>query len=471
MSLHYYKKVLLLFGIALNIAIVSLSQQSFDSLNSYLSSLNFRGPINGRYYSTKIASLKEELSCEASNHNYLWYKHSLIVQIDGSGKIYKMDSSKAGFNRIDNTCYEGYNFGAFTFVKNDSLFSLGGYGFWMFNGMLRWFDSQNGQWYVIPTNKEIPLMRTATSTFYYDEKGKHIYVIYQNLKQLNQDETFKLDPNFYVQCLDLKSNKWWDESKILNSSKIKSISPLYISGVFHTQYGLLTIYNDEVIFLDFNNNCFLDITSETKSKIYNKLVAGPDWMLFVKENYLIFYNPKNYKADSIYLDQKNLLPTGIKIFSNDDIHKTINIPTWVPFILILTLIFLLIFTVFLLRRKSIQKVNLYTDNKNQAELIITNSKSFKENLTISESLLLNLLIENAEKDSMTSINSINHSIGIANKPLKIQNNIRAAAIQMINKKFMVYSGCNDELIQKDRTEFDKRIFEYFLQKKYISKIK
>ena len=72
---------------------------------------------------------------------------------------------------------------------------------------------------------------------------------------------------------------------------------------------------------------------------------------------------------------------------------------------------------------------------------------------------------------MTSVNSVNEVLGISRKDVKSQNNIRAAALQMINHKFIAYSGLNDELILKQRTEFDKRFFEYFIHTKYVQKVK
>ncbi|MEN9697049.1 MAG: hypothetical protein RLZ56_470 [Bacteroidota bacterium] len=449
------------------------AQQKFDSLEQYLTSLHFNGPINGRYYTTKIASLPEELHCEASKHNYLWLKNKLVVQIDGSGKLYGLDNTKKGFVRMDNTCYEGYNFGAFTFVKNDSIFSLGGYGFWVFNGMLRCYDSQNGQWYVIPSNKDLPLMRTNTSSYYYDVKDKKIYVIYQNVKQLNQDESYQLDAKIYVQCIDLRNNKWWEHPKILNTSKIKSITPLLISGVFHTEQGLLTVYNDELLLIDFKNNHFLDIKPETKNKIYNKLVSGAEWVLFRKDDYLIFYNSTTNKADSIRFNKNDLLATQQPVYFDSDSKYQINLnmSIWMLGIIIIIALFFIVVIIYKLRKRGANNNGHSVENKHAVDPVINHSKTFQENLSVAESLLLQLLIENAHKEVMTSINHINHALGIAQKPLKIQNNIRAAAIQMINKKFMVFSGCNDELIQKERTEFDKRIFEYFLQKKYINKLK
>ena len=72
---------------------------------------------------------------------------------------------------------------------------------------------------------------------------------------------------------------------------------------------------------------------------------------------------------------------------------------------------------------------------------------------------------------MTSVNQMNQVMDIEKKPIKIQNNLRAAMVLMINKKFMVYSGTQDELLEKHRTEFDKRFFEYTVKRKLLNKIK
>ena len=74
-------------------------------------------------------------------------------------------------------------------------------------------------------------------------------------------------------------------------------------------------------------------------------------------------------------------------------------------------------------------------------------------------------------DVMTSVNQMNQVLGLGKKPVKIQNNLRAAAVLMINKKFKAYSDFPDDLLEKHRTEFDKRFFEYNILRKYLSKIR
>jgi hypothetical protein len=96
---------------------------------------------------------------------------------------------------------------------------------------------------------------------------------------------------------------------------------------------------------------------------------------------------------------------------------------------------------------------------------------FSETLSAVEKSLLDLILKNSSNGNMTSVNSVNEVLGIARKDVKSQNNIRAATLQMINHKFIAYSGLNDDLILKQRTAFDKRFFEYFIHSKYVQKVK
>jgi hypothetical protein len=61
-------------------------------------------------------------------------------------------------------------------------------------------------------------------------------------------------------------------------------------------------------------------------------------------------------------------------------------------------------------------------------------------------------------------------MGTDKKEFKVQNNIRSEMILNINKKFKLFSTTNDELIERERAEVDKRFMEYNLNKLYIKKL-
>ena len=66
-------------------------------------------------------------------------KLGLFAIVDNTGRLYKIHSmgEEIKFERIDSTFYSGYNSGAFNFSFRDTIFSMGGYGFWRWNGHLR----------------------------------------------------------------------------------------------------------------------------------------------------------------------------------------------------------------------------------------------------------------------------------------------------------------------------------------------
>ena len=94
--------------------------------------------------------------------------------------------------------------------------------------------------------------------------------------------------------------------------------------------------------------------------------------------------------------------------------------------------------------------------------------SFFNKLDPDEKLILETILNNQKNsDKNTSIQELNTKMGIEKKPIKIQNNIRAASIGNINKKFSLFTSANDALIERIRSDFDKRFFEYRLNKKII----
>ena len=84
------------------------------------------------------------------------YKGKDLISIPGTGQVYLFDRIGKRLERVDGTFYHGYNFLATQYVRNDTLFSLGGYGFWHFNNLLTFFDFKNKEWEVKKTIGEAP---------------------------------------------------------------------------------------------------------------------------------------------------------------------------------------------------------------------------------------------------------------------------------------------------------------------------
>lgn len=448
-----------------------------DHLVNNLKSIKFEGIINAKRGS-KLIQIPQEYRCGQGNHDYLWYKEKLVLKVDGSGKLYEINPKNPLLvKKMDTTCFEGYSFGAFNFVYRDTIFSIGGYGFWQYNGMLRYFDEKAAEWFIVSTKTIVPIWIGDFSKPFYDIINKKIYFIYQIPKPDYEESGIEVDKTIYVQCLDLVSKRWWNESKIFNINILDQLNKIYDPAPFHLKKGMLVWHDNIVSIFNFEKNILQKIEHNKSQAIDNYLSRQASYFFYAKGNTLYFYNQKTTEIDSIFVNDIDLIDTDVPLFSPKNIA---NHFAYSPFyisiasiisIILLILIWLIIKNILLKKRINFLLTNKIGNSKKSShELSEINVLSFIETLTEVEKGLLDLLIKNSLNELITSVTQSNHVLGITGKPLKIQNNIRAACIQSINKKFTLFSGIVDDLIEKQRTDFDKRFFEYFIQKKYLKKI-
>jgi hypothetical protein len=180
------------------------------------------------------------------------HKKQVVIQLDGTGKLLQIDSV-GQLSRMDSSQYEGYNFGAFNFVYKDTIFSLGGYGFWQFNGQLRYFNEKTNSWSVCKSNTTVHIRQWFNAQVYYAVKEGKIYVVYANAQPEWILETEKHDENLYVQCLDLQTKLWWDKPKIADRKVFKG-SGWVGMAMFNAPEGMIAFILKEVKIFDFKNN-------------------------------------------------------------------------------------------------------------------------------------------------------------------------------------------------------------------------
>lgn len=162
----------------------------------------------------KLFTIPEELRCEQSRHHYIVKNRKLYLQVEGSGKLYQIDSTNATPRRIDNTCYEGYNFYAHNFQWNDTLYSLSGWGFWKYDGGLRYFDESRKEWFAIPINKKILFAESLNALVWQDVIQNKIYILYRTDEDSYIKNHLNHEDSLYIQCFDLQKMEWRESSKV-----------------------------------------------------------------------------------------------------------------------------------------------------------------------------------------------------------------------------------------------------------------
>jgi hypothetical protein len=67
---------------------------------------------------------------------------------DGTHRVYELKAGAQGplLERLDREEFSGSNFNMLTFIRHDTLWQFGGYGFWKSRSLFLWFDMSTGKW-------------------------------------------------------------------------------------------------------------------------------------------------------------------------------------------------------------------------------------------------------------------------------------------------------------------------------------
>ena len=404
--------------------------------------------IFGKLTTSKYLSLAKPFN----NHIQTIIKSDsgIFCLVDGTGMLYKLSKSDGQFKRVDSTLFWGYNLGAFPFTYKSEIYNLGGSGLWRSNGHLRKFNFKAHEWDIVPLNMEVHISSSdKDGMVYLDQTDGKIYTGFS--LNINDGITANINGpeiSYKVMCLDLATKEWSYLGK-LNSNLIDNIKSEY--NVAITPIGLLTIGSTNLNLWDFKNNKLLQL-NEAKG-VFQSIKRGIDTML-------VFY-----KDDHLYLSRGTNNPDSIKLTIDDfhiagTIYTTSLITILKPFrkaIYVFIVALILMFGYFALvayKRSVISKYEVQA--LAEKETLDVSIKLF----TDQELLLLNLLISNSSKGAKTNINDINDFLGFAHMSIDTQKQQRHNLITSINNKYLNKTTRN--LIQREKLEFDKRSFVYFI---------
>lgn len=133
--------------------------------------------------------------------NYIPGGENLLFTGEGTQQVYVLDTAELSFKRIDKTFYRGYNFDAIQWFSNDTLFSLGGYGFWHTHSVLSYFRPDSKEWHVLPTTGG---PSSVTNNLYqWDDSHSNLYVSWS--KEIHGSD---VERSTNVWKLNLRSRKW-----------------------------------------------------------------------------------------------------------------------------------------------------------------------------------------------------------------------------------------------------------------------
>ncbi len=111
-----------------------------------------KGEVN--YLNVKLGDLYS--SSNAINPMKLKGRKGTFLVMECSGQVYYFDLATRTISREDLTFYRGANCQAVQFARKDTLYSLGGYGFWQSTNVMTQFNFVSKEWTHILASGEIP---------------------------------------------------------------------------------------------------------------------------------------------------------------------------------------------------------------------------------------------------------------------------------------------------------------------------
>jgi hypothetical protein len=273
-----------------------------------------------------------------------------------------------------------------------------------------------------------------------------------------------------MQCFDFREKSWWDIAKQINPKIAKKLIDLSIIQNYGQTALISSKVNGKVMSVNFNTNKIYEVDYKYHTELKQLLNS--------RNNYIAYtVNEKLYIND---LDDKTILYSTIKanqlssypeaFYINETYKLASSSLPWLPISIIINIALgISIFVIVYLHKKRIEPLlNLGSEN-NWQQREIKSTREYLQFLTNIEIDLLKLLLKNNLNNEKTSISQINKILGTEKKEIKIQNNIRGEAIISINNKFMSFALVKDNLIERQRVEFDKRHMEYFINEKYVNR--
>lgn len=371
--------------------------------------------------------------------------NGIFLCIAGTSRVYLMEyynDTVVHFRRNDNFIENiHYNIGAYFFTHAGEIYNYAGYGFWKTNGLLRKYNSVSREWDIVSLNREVHNLFDRTYHVWKKPQSSQLYILYEHIlnEGLNiKEQNIRIIPNSHK--LDLKENQ---------IQHLGELSPNLLDAfqnakhLIHIPDGMIMLQSPFAFYLKPEQNTYYSLTDN--SLIQSLERSEKNGMYYYHAGKIYFTGIDYTKLDSVSVARVSLKKEG-KIWSR---------PTQWYIILPVVSIFFITGMAVIYRRvnKRNKKVSVSTSNGNTTMIAVPL-------LTETEASLLQMLIDKTLEGGFASSNDINYIIGCKDKNVGLQKKMRSDMINGINSKFKAYSKNELPLIESQRTDADKRYFQY-----------
>ena len=383
---------------------------------------------NTSIHRISLSNLKTTSSVKIKNNNTVPPKmilknNKLLFLHQRGGDIFELNSNDSLY-KTDNSDIVNFFIGSNHFVRKDTIFKHGGYGYWTLSNFLIYFEDLTKEWqsYSISENSKIPpvindqIGFTLNDSYYFfggnslDEKG--------------------------TRTLTKKNNEIWEFN--FNTKKWKKLGDILRNLIFpiHSSFKI----DSNLFLLNKQNKLFkIDVVNNTITRykiapILYQFVFGVNPIYY--EDYVYFLNAKG-KINKIALSKLTKETEVItKFYETQNITEKIILAS--VFIILLVVIF------YVAKRYANAKTIKLLDNG------VRFKNKFIELDSLSIAIIKMVEPQDIELSKVYNLVKKDHLSKIQNERIKNQY------IDQINLQLSVLTGRKEDFLIVSKSNFDKR---------------
>lgn len=351
-----------------------------------------------------------------------------IVSI-GGGHVYKVDNDT--LKREDFSFNHKMSFGSAVFVKNDTIYKFGGYGFWSSRNFFTYFDNSSKEWEFHASNSLLlpPPIHNFNYRLFDDE------FIITNGYSPNVNTGIKNQIVSDIWKYNFTDRKW-DNLGVSNLPKYDNIIEID-KDVFYAR----KLKKMDFIFVDYLNNIFYDVeTANTSIPIngLNSIIKGDTLYAYKEGNFLKKpYRELIYTSKRIGSTEKRIYLRSIELINGLGLSS-------------FTLVALLISIILFLKYRQNQKpriTQLGLRFKGTSYDMIESEKKIIEAIISKEEVMSQEVYDLVENDNLSYPQN---------------NKIKNDTIKKINNKLEKVLGIK-EFIKSKKLPEDARVLVYYTE--------
>ena len=286
-------------------------------------------------------------------------------------------------------------------------------------------------------------------SIWYNRKEERIYLLYEKATNdaiINTVNEKNIENKSFI--LDLKTMTWIEHMPLH-----KQAFEIITKGVFQMQHqrGFYFIHGIELYTADIISNKIYKMSDKSYSQSFSRVLLQD--LYFCSDNKIYFKSKKSNTLDSLILPMKKFIEEPYPIFKRSLPEEVY----WSSAILLLISISLFVYK--------------FLSGSSENPNLKAEDPFFTTRFTVIEISLIELLLDKGRKKQRADIDDLNYVLGVKDKSIGLQKKVRSEAIHGINEKFRYMTGYDNCLICSERSEADKRYFEYFIPKELIRDVR